>query len=401
MDDAAREALGADGPREPAPDGPSRRTLGVLAGAGIAALALPGGPAAAAPATGPRPAFLGTYTTQPGGGTGIGLASYRPDSGGLTATGVLTGVANPSFLTLSPDRRTLYAVDEQAEGAVTAVRLRAGAPPQVLGSRSTGGADPCHVSVHPGGRFLLSANYTGGSVAVHPIGADGALGEACDVVRHTGSGPDPERQEGPHAHMVVTDPAGRHVLAVDLGTDTVHTYRLDGRTGRLREVARAATRPGAGPRHLAFHPSGRYAYLVGELDNTVVVCAYDPRTGTLRPGEPQPTLPPGTEPVERNYPAGVVTSADGRHVYVSNRGHDSIALFSVRDAGGGLRLRSVTPSGGSYPRHITLDPSGTLLFAANQKAGSVAAFRVDGATGRLTSAGPLLRAPLPVCVLPL
>jgi 6-phosphogluconolactonase len=314
---------------------------------------------------------------------------------------VLDGVANPSYLALSPDRRTLYAVDEQAEGAVTAVRLGAGRPPEVLGSRATGGADPCHLAVHPGGGFLLSAHYTDGSLAVHPVERDGSLGEATDVVRHTGSGPDPERQQGPHAHMVITDPAGRYVLAVDLGTDTVHTYRLDERKGRLQERGQAATRPGAGPRHLAFHPSGRHAYLVNELDNTLVVCGYEPRTGTLEPGTPQATLPLGADPGERNYPAGVIVSSDGRFVYVSNRGHNSIAVFAVHRGGAELRLLGATPSGGVYPRHIALDPTGTLLFAAHQKSGSVATFRVDRRTGRLTSAGALLAAPVPVCVLPL
>ncbi|MEN8650130.1 lactonase family protein [Streptomyces sp. 21So2-11] len=377
--------------------GLSRRRFAVLAGVGVAAAALPGTAARAAPAV--RPAYLGTYTSQPGGGTGIGLAAYRPGSGGLTPTGVLGDVANPSFLALSPDGRTLYAVDERAEGAVTAVRLGRGAP-EVLGSRRSGGADPCHLSVHPDGRFVFSANYTGGSVCVHPVGRDGALGEASDVVQHRGSGPDPERQEGPHAHMVVMDPAGRYVLAVDLGTDTVHTYRLDAGSGRLQERSRAAMRPGAGPRHLAFHPSGRHAYVVNELDSTIVVCDYDHRTGTLTPGTPRPTLPPGTEPPERNYPAGVLVSPDGRYLYVSNRGHDSLAVFAVECGGAALRPVSVTPSGGSYPRHIALDPSGTLLFAANQKSGTVTTFRVNRATGRLSSAGAPLTAPIPVCVLP-
>ncbi len=145
-------------------------------------------------------------------------------------------------------------------------------------------------------------------------------------------------------------------------------------------------RPGAGPRHLAFHPSGRHAYVVNELDSTLVVCGYDRRAGTLTPGTPQPTLPPGTGSTGRNYPAGVLVSPDGRFVYVSNRGHDSIAAFAVERGGAALRPLSATPSGGSYPRHITLDPSGTLLFAANQKSGTVAAFRVDRGTGRLSPA---------------
>ncbi|MBT2508170.1 lactonase family protein [Streptomyces sp. ISL-98] len=393
--------------------GVSRRGFGLLAGAGAAAaltrgdaqatVALTRADAQAAPTPAParRRAYLGTYTTQPGGGTGIGLAAYRPRSGELASTGVLPGVSNPSFLALSPDRRTLYAVDERARGAVTAVRVGQAGPPEVLGeSRGTGGADPCHLSVHPGGRFLLTANYTGGSVCVHPIGRGGVLGEASDVVQHTGSGPDPARQEGPHAHMVVSDPGGRYVLAVDLGTDSVHTYRLDPRTGRLHERARAAMKPGAGPRHLAFHPSGSYAYVVNELDSTIAVCAYDRRAGTLTPGAPLPTLPPGTEPTERNYPAAVVISPGGRFLYVSNRGHNSIATFVVECGGAAVRLVSVTPSGGSYPRHIVLDPSGTLLFAANQKSGTVTVFRPDRATGRPDPVGAAFAAPIPVCVLP-
>jgi 6-phosphogluconolactonase len=394
----------------------SRRGWGVLAGAGLAGMVLPGRayaesslPAdrsaglatAGQPSAALRTAYLGTYTSQPGGGTGIGLAAYRPGGGGLASTGVLDGVANPSYLALAPDRRTLYTVNEQAEGAVTAVRIGAGRPPEVLGSRPTGGADPCHLSVHSGGRFLLSANYTGGSLAVHPLGRDGSPGEASDLVRHEGSGPDPQRQDGPHAHQVVTDPSGRHVLAVDLGTDSVYTYRLDERKGTLRACGRAATRPGAGPRHLVFHPAGTYAYLVNELDSTLVVCAYDARTGALAPGKPQPTLPPGTALDERNYPAAVIISPDGRFVYVSNRGHDSIAAFAVRRGGAELCLASVTPSGGSYPRHIALDPSGRLLFASNQKSGRVTTFRVDRRTGRPNSVGTVLEFPVPVCVLPL
>ncbi|WP_433547430.1 lactonase family protein [Streptomyces sp. CA-294286] len=361
----------------------------------------PRGPGAPSDPAASRPAYLGTYTSRPGGGAGIGLASYLPGTGEIAATGVIGGIANPSYLALSPSRRMLYAVGEQAEGTVTALRLRADGPPEPLGSRSTGGADPCHLSVHPGGRFLLSANYTGGSIAVHPIGRDGSLGAATDVVRHRGSGPDPERQGAPHAHMVISDPAGRYVLAVDLGTDTVHTYCLDDRKGILRERGRVATRPGAGPRHLAFHPSGKYAYLVNELDSTLVVCGYEPRTGRLEPGAPQATLPSAVRLGERNYPAGVVVSADGRFVYVSNRGHDSIAAFAVRLGGAGLRLLGVTPSGGAYPRHIAFDGTGTLLFAANQKSGCVSTFRVDCRTGRLARVNAALAVPAAACVLPL
>ncbi|MDJ1137984.1 lactonase family protein [Streptomyces iconiensis] len=351
---------------------------------------------------GSRPLFLGTYTGQPGGGTGIGLAAYTLRTGHLTPRGVVSGVENPSYLALSPDRRTLYAVNESleagVEGGVTAVALRPGAPPEVLGRQGTGGAGPCHLSVHPGGRWLLSANYLSGSVAVHPVARDGALGERTDLVTHTSPPPGPG-QEGPHAHQIFTAPDGRHVLAVDLGTDTLYTYRLDTRTGRLTPVSRATVRPGAGPRHLTFHPGGRWAYLANEVDNTAVVCAYDPRTGRLAPGSAQSTGT-GTGPGE-SYPAQFAVTRDGRFAYLANRGHNSVTRYAVEARGARLRLLDTVPVGGDFPRHLALSPSGRLLFAANQKSGTVSTFHVDRVTGALSPTGRPFPAPLAVCALPL
>ncbi|KUJ37331.1 hypothetical protein ACZ90_70220 [Streptomyces albus subsp. albus] len=342
-----------------------------------------------------RLVYLGSF------GAGITVARYDTGSGGLTAVGSFDGVANPSYLALAPSGRVLYALDEQRDGTVRALAIGDRGALRPLGqARSTGGDSPTHLSVHPGGRHLLTANYGSGSVAVHTIGADGALGERTDLVRHHGSGPDPERQRGPHAHQVLPDPQGRFVLAVDLGTDTVHSYRLDPARGRLEPVAEARTAPGAGPRHLAFHPGGRFAYLVGELDSTVTVAAYDPAHGRLRFGDSLATLPDGTEPGERNYPAGVAVSSDGRFVYVSNRGHDSVARFAVADGGARLRLLDTVPCGGSYPRYLGLSGSGRLLFTGNQRSGTVAVFRVDRGSGELTAAGEPFAATAPVCVLP-
>ncbi|WP_420036734.1 lactonase family protein [Streptomyces sp. cg28] len=340
-----------------------------------------------------RPLYLGTYTSQQGGGTGIGLATYDPGSGAITGSGTVEGVADPSYLAVAPDGGTLYAVDERQDGGVTAVRV---ADRTVLGTRPTGGAGPCHLSVHPSGRWLLSANYTSGSVAVHPIDPSGALGERTALVTHSTPAPGPG-QDGPHAHQIVTSPDGGHVLAVDLGNDTVYTYRLDTGAGTLTQVSSAALRPGAGPRHLTFHPGGRYAYLANEVDNTAVVCAYDPETGTLTPGEPQST---GTG-AGTSYPAQFLVTREGGYAYLANRGDNSLTRYAVEDDGARLRLLDTVPVGGDFPRQIAFSPDEALLFAANQKSGSVTVFRVDHASGGLTSTGTAFKAPIAVCALPL
>ncbi|GAA3811230.1 lactonase family protein [Streptomyces coacervatus] len=343
--------------------------------------------------SGPSPLYLGTYTTVEGGGTGIGLATYDTASGRITATGTLTGIVNPSYLALHPDRRTLYTVNEHDDGAVTAVRL---ADRKVLGARSTGGAGPCHLSVHPSGRWLLSANYTSGSVAVHPIDESGALGERTDVVTHSAPAPGPG-QQGPHAHQFITSPDGGHVLAVDLGTDTVYTYRLDERRGTLTEVSQAHTRPGAGPRHLTFHPGGRHAYLANEVDNTVAVCAYEASTGRLTIGDPQSSgSGPGT-----NYPAQILVTANGSYAYLANRGDNSLARYTVEADGARLRLLGTVPVSGDFPRQIAFSPDGSLLFAANQKSSTVSVFQMDGESGELRLAGEPFASPVAVCALPL
>jgi 6-phosphogluconolactonase len=359
----------------------------------------PDGAATAPPsrAAASRPLYLGTYTSQAGGGTGVGVASYDPATGAVSGGSTLTGVADPSYLAVGPDGSTLYAVDERQDGGVTAIALSGDGAPRVLGTRSTGGAGPTHLSVHPGGRWLLSANYTSGSVAVHPIDASGALGERTDLVAHSAPPPGPG-QDGPHAHQIVTSPDGGHVLAVDLGTDTVYTYRLDESAGTLTQVSFATLRPGAGPRHLTFHPSGAFAYLANELDNTVVVCGYEAATGRLTPGEPQSS---GSGQAGGNFPAEILVTADGSFAYLANRGGNTLARYAVEADGAELRLLGTTPVGGDYPRQIAFSPNGDLLFAANQKSSSVTVFRVDGAGGELTALGTPFAAPVAVCALPL
>ncbi len=342
----------------------------------------------------PRPLYLGTYTSGDGCGSGITLGGYDPATGAVTAGPVLA-VDNPSWLTLAPDGNTLYTVNEQPDGRVTAVALDPRDGPRILNSRSTGGDGPTHASVHPGGRHLLTANYGSGSVAVHPIEADGSLGTRTDLVRHSTPPPGPG-QTGPHAHQVITSPDGGHVLAVDLGNDTVYSYLLDLETGRLTETSRATLPPGTGPRHLAFHPNGRHAYLADELAGRVTVCAYHAPSGRLTPGA---TLPTGTGS-GTNHPAEILVDARGETAYLANRGWNTIARYAIEDGGAVLRLLDATPVGGDFPRGLALDPGGRLLFAGNQRSGTVTVFAIDPDTGALTAAGAPFAAPMPVALLP-
>lgn len=309
-----------------------------------------------------RTLYLGTY------GDSIGIATYD-EAGKITSTGSIAGIPNASFVIRSGD--FLYAVNEQDAGAVTAIDISG--TPRVLNRQPNKGSGPCHLAKI--GDYLLSANYGSGDIAVHPIAADGSLGQQTDLVKHQGS--------APHAHQIVQ--AGQYVLGVDLGTDSIYTYTLaDGRLG-LQHQAKVKT--GAGPRHLVFHPSGNYAYVADELDSTVTICGYD--DGVLTVLE---SIPVGEG---ENYPGEVVISADGRFVYVTNRGHNSIAIFSTD--GPHLELVGIPNCGGDWPRHCAFDPTGRLLFVANQKSNNVTTFAVDQTTGALTQASDF-STPTPVCV---
>ncbi len=347
--------------------------------------------------------YVGTFTRD--GGEGIYHGRLDPRTGALAIDGVTRDVVDPSFLAVAPGGRSLYAVNHvnrlagEPGGGVSAFALdrRTGAL-RLLNRERSHGASPCHLTVDPGGRWVLAANYGGGSAAVLPVRADGSLGPAAHVVQHAGAGPHPVRQRGPHPHSVTVDAAGRFACVADLGTDRVMVYRLDAERGRLTPAARpwAQARPGAGPRHFAFAPDGRRAYVINELDSTLAAFAYDPATGTLREVRAVSTLPAGYD--APNTCADVHVAASGRFVYASNRGHDSIAVFAA-----GLGLDVLTPvqhvpTGGRTPRNFALDPSGRHLLAANQDSHTITVFAVDPATGQLTATGHAARVPAPVCV---
>jgi 6-phosphogluconolactonase len=347
--------------------------------------------------------YVGTYTS----GASEGIYLYRLDlaDGSLKHAGTTAGVVNPSYLTLDPGRRFLYAVNEveefggAASGAVSAfaVDRRTGAL-SFLNQRASKGGAPCYVKVAATGRFVLVANYVGGNVAVLPVQADGGLGEAVDVEQHEGSGPDRERQEAAHAHFITLDRENRFAYSCDLGTDKVMVYRFDRRTGHLSPNAPPSfsTKPGAGPRHLAFHPRGRFVYVLNELDSTVTALAHDPARGTLRELQTLSALPKGF--AGANTGADIHATPDGRFLYSSNRGHDSLACFAVNARTGALRPAGHTPTEGKTPRNFVIDPTGRFVLVANQKSDTVVTFRLDSRTGALRPTGQTARVPSPVCL---
>jgi 6-phosphogluconolactonase len=350
-----------------------------------------------------RMAFVGTYTTD-ARSEGIYRLLLDTTSGALRLGGLAVKAANPSYLALHPNGRVLYAVNEVSEfagkptGAVSAFSVdRATGALMLMNQQQSHGKAPCYVSIDRTGRVVLVANYGGGSITSVPVRRDGRLESAKTVVQHDGKGTDPVRQTAPHAHCILPDPTNRFAIAVDLGIDAVITYRLDERTGSITVVTPgAATKPGAGPRHLVFHPNGRFAYVVNELDSTLSVFTYDGERGALEEVQVTAASPDGAVP--DNHPGDVHVASSGRHLYLSNRGDDTIAVFVIDPASGQVTPTQQVSTGGKFPRNFALDPTGRFLVVANQRSDSVLSYRVDGETGRLTPTGSTVEMPLPVCV---
>jgi 6-phosphogluconolactonase len=358
--------------------------------------------------------FIGTYTEPIRFGTGQvlegkgeGIYAYRldPSSGAMELSAVNTGITNPSYLAFDPSRRFLYAVNElktyegRPTGTISAFAVDSTTGKLAfINKQLTHGTDPCHVVLDGKGKHAFVANFMSGSICVLPVRGDGGLEPASDFVQHVGSGIDPNRQKGPHAHSVTLDAANRYAFVPDLGFDKLMVYRFDGKRG-LIEPNRAAwikMKPGAGPRHVAMHPAGRFAYLVNELDSTIAALAYDGRTGAFGYIDCVPTLP--------NDFSGASTCADiqvspsGRFVYASNRGHDSIVVYRVEGRTGRLSYVEHQSTGGKTPRSFGIDASGAFLLAANQDSDTVASYRIDARSGRLQPTGHVMHVPTPVCV---
>ncbi|MBF9237874.1 lactonase family protein [Hymenobacter sp. BT683] len=342
-------------------------------------------------------------------GTNVGSAEentiflYRlsPATGALTRVSAQRGGASPTYLTLSEGQRFLYAVNEtqtfrgMKSGSVRsyAVDRRTGNL-TLLNEQPSTGASPCYISLDRSGKAALVANYVGGNVSLLPVLADGQLAPPSSTSQHAGKGPH-QNQDGAHAHCIIADPANAYAFAVDLGTDRVYRYRLNAAQGQLTQMAEPAfvARPGAGPRHLTFHPNGKRAYLINELNSTITALDYD-AAGQFREHQTLSALPVGY--AGANSCADIHVSPDGRFLYASNRGHNSIAVFSIDAASGTLTSVQDVDTQGKTPRNFTLDPSGRLLLVANQNSNNIVTFRVDQKTGQLTPTGQTVEVPSPM-----
>ncbi|MFF0148867.1 secreted protein [Amycolatopsis sulphurea] len=350
----------------------SRRTFLGAAGAAGAATVLGSRLAGATPWPAGTTAYVGSYTSTPPAGHGLDVVGRTGDDPALSAVRTVTGIPDASWFDSSHDGRTLYVTNEgDPDGAVSALDISDAANPKPLGSSPSQGAAPTHLSVHASQKFVLAANYGSGSVVVLPIEDGGKLGAATDLQQHTGK----DRQA--HAHQVVTDPSGKWVLSVDLGADSVYVYALDVATGKLALHKQVTLPTGTGPRHLAFHPDGEHAYLAQELRPEITVASWDSRNGEFTPHTVVPAVPPGS--TGDLFPGEIAVSRDGKFVYATVRGPNTIATFTVD--GSKLTLASSVDTGGNWPRHFALDADERWFYVSNQRSGTITWLPRDASTG--------------------
>jgi len=348
--------------------------------------------------------YFGTSTTGPG--TGLFVAAFDEATGVLGNPRLAAEIPNPVFQAIAPNGRFLYSLGDRPGpdgtrlGAIHAFAInRDTGVLTPIGVRSTVGLEPAHINVEPGGRFLVTANYNGGFATVYPILPDGSAGPETGHVQHTGSGPNHDRQQAPHAHSVNYDPSGRFALVADLGLDQVRVYKLDAAHGLMapNDPPFGQTPPGAGPRHLAFSPSGRFVYVADEISSSVTVFAWDGSRGTLTPLQTEPMLPPDYHgPL--NTAAEIAVHPSGRWLYVSNRGDDSLVAFSIDSATGRISFLQRMGAGIKYPRNFAIDPSGHWIVCANRDLDNAIVLRIDPDTGRLSSTTQAVHVPQSICV---
>jgi len=344
--------------------------------------------------------YVGTYTRK----DSKGIYAFRFDSatGKLKPLGLAAETPNPSFLAIHPNGKYLYSVSEQGAaggGAVSSFQIdHASGKLTALNTQSTKGSGPCHLVVDKTGRSLVVVNYGSGSTTVLPVGADGKLGEASGHIQHSGSSVNRQRQQGPHAHSVNLSPDNRFAIVADLGLDKVLVYKFDAAKGTIapHTPPAADVKPGSGPRHFSFHPSGKYGYVINEMLMTVTAFRYDPKKGTLTEIQTIPTVAEGPQPGYST--AEVLVHPSGKFLYGSNRGHNSIAMFTIDPSNGKLTHIGNEPTQGRTPRNFRIDPTGSYLLAENQDTDSIVVFSIDKTTGKLTPTGEKVSQPAPVCI---
>jgi 6-phosphogluconolactonase len=361
----------------------------------------------AAVAAGPGAESQRFYVAGRARGKEAGIYRGRLDlaTGKVSIAGRAAEAQQPSFLALHPTGRYVYLANAMREfrgepgGALGAYRIEASGDLALLNEQPSRGTSTCHLTVDRTGRHLLAVNYGTGSVIVRAIGDDGRLGDATAFIQHEGHSVDPRRQKGPHAHSVNLDAANRFAFVADLGLDKVMVYRFDAAAGTLapHDPPWVATEPGFGPRHFAFHPSGRFACVLNEMASSVTAMAYDAAAGVLTPIHTVTMLPEGFD--GRNTGAEVTVHPSGRFAYASNRGHDSIAIFRVDEKTGRLTPAGHASTRGKRPRHFAIDPSGRFLLAANRDSNTIVAFRIDAETGALEPTGSTAEVPGAICIL--
>lgn len=350
--------------------------------------------------------YVGTYTGK--NSQGIYVSKFNSTTGNLEEPALAAETPNPTFLTAYPRTASgqssssnycLYAANETENGTLTAYSIdqRTGKL-TLLSQTSSRGSGPCHLSVDNTGKFLYAANYGSGSMAALPIKADGSLEAACSFTQNTGSSVNPQRQKEPHAHWIDVDPANQFVLTCDLGLDKVLISQFDATKGMTAPVEQSTFKlpPGSGPRHLAFHPNGRFAYIINEMSNTVVAASWDAKKGTLNTIQSIDTLPHSFN--KPSTTAEIQIHPSGKFLYGSNRGHDSITIYSIDSDTGRLTLIKQQPTGGKTPRNFCIDPTGQWLLAAHQSSDSIAVFRINQGAGALGPTGQKIVVGAPVCL---
>lgn len=341
--------------------------------------------------------YLGCHT-KPDGNQGIYHATLDLKTGAMTEPTLAGKVSSPLFVAMHPTLPVLYSVAETVDaqgkktGGVVAMGIEQDGSLKQLSAKPSEGANACYVSVDPNGKFVMVANYSGGNVAAFPLGSDGSISGDATVHKHEGSGPNPKRQQRAFAHSIVPSPDGRFALSADLGADRVYVYDIQ-KTLELKSTV--SLEAGAGPRHIVFHPTQPRVYVINELNNTITSFAWDAVAGELKTLASVPTLPADFK--GENTCAEVTIHPNGKFLYGSNRGHDSIAIFSIAEDGS-LKSLGHTPTGGKHPRHFAIDPTGAFLLAANRDTDNVVSFRIDQNTGALTPTGHESKLDAPACV---